>query len=134
MGKTKYIELTMKKWSFLLLLFFAFGCLDNGGNQNDDLAALQAMFEEIQALSDSVACTDSNEWVFTAYGSKACGGPQGYIPYSSQIDVADFLSKVEEYTVAERNYNIRWGIVSTCDVTPQPTDVVCQNGSAVLIY
>jgi len=124
----------MKKWSLLLLLFFAIGCLDNGGNQNDDLLALQAMFEELEALSNSAACVDSAEWVFTAYGSKACGGPQGYIPYSSQIDVADFLSKVEEYTVAERNYNIRWGIVSTCEVTAQPTDLVCENGSAVLIY
>ena len=115
------------------LLFFALSCQDNE-NQNDSLTVLQALFEEIQTLANSVACTDATEWTFVSYGAKACGGPQGYIAYSNQIDVAYFLSLIEEYTTAEREYNIRWGIVSTCDLPAIPTEVSCQNGEAVLIY
>lgn len=123
----------MKKWSFLVVLFLVMGC-EIAENQNDDLAALQAMFEEIETIATSVACTDETEWAFIAYGAKACGGPQGYIAYSNQIDVDDFLLKVEQYTLAERTYNIRWGIISTCDLPAQPSEVSCENGEAVLIY
>jgi hypothetical protein len=115
----------IKSIGYSLLLFLVVSCSIENDNQNDDLAALQVMFEEIQTLATSVSCT---------YGSKACGGPQGYIAYSNQINVAYFLSLIEEYSTAEREYNIRWGIVSTCDIPEIPTGVSCQNGSAVLIY
>lgn len=124
----------IKSIGYSLLLFLVVSCSIENDNQNDDLAALQVMFEEIQTLATSVSCTDATEWTFVSYGSKACGGPQGYIAYSNQINVAYFLSLIEEYSTAEREYNIRWGIVSTCDIPEIPTGVSCQNGSAVLIY
>lgn len=37
-------------------------------------------------------------------------------------------------TEAERLYNITWGIISSCDVLPEPTNIECQNGLPVLIY
>jgi len=132
MIRRRYFKI-IKSFGYLLLLFMVISCVEND-NQNDDLAALQAMFEEIQTLASSVACTDATEWTFVSYGSKACGGPQGYIAYSTQIDVANFLSLIEEYSTAEREYNIRWGIVSTCDLPDIPAGVSCQNGDAVLIY
>lgn len=132
MKRRSYFK-TIKKTGYLFLLFFVFSCQDNE-NQNDTLSVLQVMFEEIQTLANSVACTDATEWTFVSYGAKACGGPQGYIAYSNQIDVAYFLSLIEEYTTAEREYNIRWGIVSTCTLPPIPNEVSCQNGEAVLIY
>ena len=97
---------TFKNYGYLVLLFFVFGCQVND-NQNDDLSDLQAMFEEIETLARSVVCEDSDEWNFVSYGSKACGGPQGYIAYSAQINVENFLSLVEDYTITEREYNIR---------------------------
>jgi hypothetical protein len=124
---------SLKTIGYLFVLFFVFSCVEND-NQNDDLILLQGMFEEIQTLANSVACTDAATWTFVSYGAKACGGPQGYIAYSNQINVANFLSLIEEYTTAEREYNIRWGIVSTCDLPDIPTEVSCQNGEAVLIY
>ena len=123
----------MRKWYYILLLAIAFGCQDNN-DQSADLEALEAMFEEIETIANSIACTDAAEWSITPYGSKACGGPQGYIAYSNQIDVASFLLKVEQYSQAEYNYNIRWGIISTCDLPAAPTGVSCENDVAVLIY
>ncbi|CAL2091023.1 conserved exported protein of unknown function [Tenacibaculum sp. 190524A02b] len=96
--------------------------------------ALLQLFDEIKALATSKTCEDDNDWTFTAYGSKACGGPQGYIAYSKKINVPEFLQKVTVYTQAEAAFNKKWGVVSTCDIIAQPTGVTCENGKAVLKY
>ena len=102
--------------------------------QEKDHRKLMDAFDEIYKLSISVSCINANDWTFTAYGSKACGGPQGYIAYSTQIDTVTFLQKVEAYTNLENAYNIKWGIVSTCDLPQQPKEVTCENGFPVLKY
>ncbi|MDO5968295.1 hypothetical protein Q4Q35_00610 [Flavivirga aquimarina] len=103
-------------------------------DQEKDYRELMDLFDEIYKLSISVACTDANDWTFTAYGAKACGGPKGYIAYSTKIDTASFLQKVETYTNLEKAYNIKWGIVSTCDLPKHPVGVICENGHPVLEY
>ena len=102
--------------------------------QEADHQNLMDLFNEISSLAYSESCNNSNDWTFTAYGSKACGGPQGFIPYATKIDVATFLQKVEEYNAAEDAFNKKWGIVSTCDILPQPKAVVCENGYPTLKY
>lgn len=95
---------------------------------------LMDLFNEIQNLSYSVSCSDATDWLFVAYGAKACGGPQGFIPYSSQIDTVVFLQKVATYTQAEKDFNLKWGIVSDCSITNAPVSVECQNGLPILKY
>lgn len=102
--------------------------------QEQDHRALMDLFNEIYNLSISVSCDNADNWAFVAYGSKACGGPQGYIAYSTQIDTDAFLQKVTAYSLAEKEYNIKWGISSTCDLPLQPKGVECENGLAVLMY
>ena len=102
--------------------------------QEKDHKNLMELFNEITNIANSTSCLDNSGWNFTAYGSKACGGPQGYIAYSNQIDVVSFLQLVEDYTEEEHQYNIKWGIVSTCDITPQPISIECQNGIPILIF
>ncbi len=99
--------------------------------QEQDHRELMSLFDEIYQLSISVSCTNANDWTFTAYGSKACGGPQGYIAYSTQIDTATFLQKIEEYYNLEKAFNIKWNIVSTCDLVQSPKEIVCENGFPV---
>ena len=96
--------------------------------------ALMNLFNEIQNLANSVSCTNTSNWLFTQYGAKACGGPQGFMAYSSQIDTDAFLQKIEIYTQAEKDFNIKWGIVSDCSIPNAPTSVVCQNGFPILKY
>ena len=81
----------LKNYGYLVLLFLVIGCQVND-SQNNELADLQAMFEEIETLAKSVVCENSDEWNFVSFGSKACGGPQGYIAYSGQINVENFFS------------------------------------------
>ncbi|MFD1162856.1 hypothetical protein [Hwangdonia seohaensis] len=102
--------------------------------QEKDHQKLMDLYNEIYNLSISVSCTNAEDWTFTAYGAKACGGPQGFIAYSNQIDTDAFLQKVQAYNEAENAYNIKWEIVSTCDVPQQPKGVTCQNGFPVLTY
>lgn len=122
--------------SILGTLFIAL--VSNGCNNADDAkvdeADLLAMSQEITALSTSITCTDASEWSITAVGSKACGGPSGYIAYSQQIDTVAFLDKVEEYTQANKVYNEENGIVSDCAIEPIPVGVVCSDGEAQLVY
>lgn len=102
--------------------------------QEKEHRALMDLYNELYELAFSETCSDNSDWSFTAFGSKACGGPQGYIPYSKNIDIVSFLQKVETYSTAEKAFNKKWGIASDCAIVNPPTSVECQNGYPVLIY
>ena len=77
---------------------------------------------------------DAHKLSFTAFGAKACGGPQGYLPYSNQIDTNAFLKKVEVYSQSEKEYNLKWGVISDCAIVNPPKSIECQNGYPILKY
>lgn len=94
--------------------------------------ALMDVYNEIYALAYSQPCSNSEDWTYTAYGAKACGGPQGYIPYSKKIDTVAFLQKVENYTQTEKSFNIKWVVVSDCALVNPPNSIECRNNYPVL--
>ena len=116
---------------FLLALY---GCPQERDPQDMALADLEQQLSEILAIAGSVPCEDPAQWSFTAYGSKACGGPQGYLAYPFTIDLDRFLALVETHRLAENQYNLDFNITSTCDLPAEPTGVDCVNESAVLAY
>lgn len=94
---------------------------------------LETLYNEIIVLSGSnKPCTGN--WDFIAIGSKPCGGPEKYIPYSLEINTSDFFTKINLYTTKQMEFNEKWKISSTCDVTPKPQSVDCVDGIATLIY
>ena len=103
-------------------------------DQELEQKALMDLFAEIEALAFSVSCFNISEWNYTPYGSKACGGPQGYLPYSNQIDVDEFLRKVNEYKIAEETFNNKWEIVSDCSIIAAPKRIVCEDGKPTLVF
>ena len=126
------------KFLFIAFSFFFYNCSnDDSPSQESDDQNLSKMYSEIIAASmvNTTPCTNSAEWSFAAIGSKACGGPLGYIAYSLKIDVPEFLKKVENYTKAQEAYNKKWGVFSTCDmmILP-PSGVGCADGKPTLIY
>jgi hypothetical protein len=102
--------------------------------QEKDHKILMDLFDEISNLAYNETCLDANNWQFVAYGAKACGGWQGYIPYHKNIDVSTFLDKIEAYTKAEKEFNVKWSVASDCAIVNPPKSVDCQNGYPVLIY
>lgn len=103
---------------------------------SDDVQAddLQEQLNTLVALSESVDCIDGNDWQFAGIGSKPCGGPTGYIAYSTAIDTADFLSRLAAYNEAVRAYNESNGLPSDCALVNPPTRIECEDGKAVLVY
>ncbi|QOD59922.1 hypothetical protein H9I45_11255 [Polaribacter haliotis] len=102
--------------------------------QEKDHLQLMELFSEIQTLSRNESCTNSNDWNYVAYGSKACGGPQGFIIYSTKINTTNFLQKVANYSKVEKEYNVKWSVVSDCSIPNEPKSIECKNGYPVLKY
>lgn len=102
--------------------------------QEKDHLELIHLYEEIQAIATIVICTNGDDWLLTPYGSKACGGPQGFLAYHKSIDVPKFLKKIEVYNKLEDEFNKKWGIISTCDLPAKPIKVECSNGAPMLKY
>mgnify|MGYP001229695307 CR=1 FL=1 len=100
----------------------------------EDEAFLSNLYLEILALSNSVSCTDPDEWKATALGAKACGGPQEYIAYNIKIDVELFLAKVTHFTNQQSLFNSKWGIMSDCSIPPAPSRIICENNKPVFYY
>jgi len=122
------------KTTIFLLFILVFTSCKKENSQEEDFANLNERYLEIKELSESVDCEDSSEWSFTAYGAKACGGPIGFIAYSSKIDTVHFLKLVEEYTKENERLNIKWGAVSDCSIPRGPKGVKCEDGKAVFVY
>ena len=66
--------------NFLLVIFFSCGNNNELTKEQENQNLIQ-LFSEIERLANSESCTDSSEWTFTDYGSKACGGPVGFTAY-----------------------------------------------------
>lgn len=89
------------------------------------VAQRDALWQKVQGLVGDAACQDSSQCRAIAYGHKACGGPAGYLVYSTMhTDEAALKSAVEQYTRAARAAE-RPGMVSTCEMLLEPA-VACQ--------
>lgn len=95
---------------------------------------MQEIYKEMVRLSESETCSNSEDWLFTSYGSKACGGPIGYIAYSKKIDQNYFLGLVNKFTELQAENNRKTGAVSDCALAIRPTSVSCESGKPKLIY
>ncbi|PWB25730.1 hypothetical protein [Flavobacterium sp. HTF] len=104
--------------------------------KNKESQELTNLYNEILELSlvNSQTCNNPKDWAFTAIGSKSCGGPKKYIPYSLKTNTVDFLNKVKNYTNKQSEFNTKWEVVSICDVIRVPKLVDCVNGKATLVY
>ena len=120
----------------LILTLGIFSCNedDSKATQDQEALILEAKFSEITEIAESISCEDSSRWTYTPYGSKACGGPMGYIAYSLDIDTSHFEQLIEEHKQAEADFNEKWGIISDCSIPESPTGVNCENGKVVLVY
>ena len=118
----------------LVIINSFMSCTGQSSSQEEEWQALVEQHDSIVLIANSETCIDSDNWAFTAIGSKACGGPTGYIAYSLNIDTENFLNQVDNYTAAQNVFNLKWGIISDCSVPIMPNDVICVNGNTEFIY
>ena len=120
-----------------ILLFFCLTSCEKGifsSSREKDLEELANLKKEIDELSAQVTCTNAADWKFIALGDKACGGPTGYVAYSTKIDETAFLKKINFYTDKQKAFNIKWSIISDCSLILPPKSIDCVNGKSKLVY
>lgn len=99
------------------------------GDQKADWEQIVALENQAKALLKADGCTSAGECRTAPVGSRACGGPRYYLVYCSRTtDSAALFRKLDAVAQAERDYNSRYNMVSTCEFRMPPT-VVLTGGS-----
>lgn len=122
--------------SFVCLLVVSFmlnGCDLPGSNNSVTLAQLETQLKDIQNFVSKGNCSQAGECSYLAIGSKACGGPAGYIVFSNNIDVDALKQMVERYTEDQKTYNKENNVISDCSLANPPEKLDCLDGSCIEI-
>mgnify|MGYP003604476161 CR=1 FL=1 len=119
----------------IVLLFQSFQCEDNltQTSQSFDLVSLQ---QERQNILDYIAtfnCDENTTCSSMPFGSKACGGPQEFLVFPSNVNLELLTQKVNNYNALENAYNLTYSIVSDCMVVMPPENISCIDGVCTII-
>lgn len=99
------------------------------GDQKADWEQVVALENQAKALLKADGCSSTGECRTAPVGSRACGGPRYYLVYCSRTtDSAALFRKLDAVAQAERDYNVRYNIASTCEFRMPPT-VALSGGS-----
>ncbi len=118
---------------FLVVVITAGSCENSDEIQEITSKDLQLQLEEINNLIGNQDCTETSQCNYLAYGSKACGGPQGYLIFSSEVDMDKLKELVDTYTAAEALYNKQNQIISDCSLVSPPQNMNCLDGKCIKI-
>jgi hypothetical protein len=106
--------------------------LEQSNAESFDAAPVEVgdMKAEREALAKSIrgrlntAANDVAHCTLLEYGSRPCGGPQSYLPYSTQEMSAEqreqLLLDTERYNKLDQQINAKEGMMSTCEILPKP--------------
>ena len=99
------------------------------GDQKADWAQIVALENQAKALLKTEGCSSAAQCRSAPVGSRACGGPRYYLVYCAQTtDSAALFRRLDAVAAAEREYNTRYKLMSTCEFRMPPT-VALSGGS-----
>ena len=91
------------------------------GDQKADWAQITALEDQAKALVHTDGCASVGQCRTAAVGSRACGGPRYYLVYcAATTDSAALFARLDAVSAAEREYNQRYNVVSTCEFRLPP--------------
>lgn len=91
-----------------------------------------ALWQRIQSANAANSCERDSQCHSMGVGAKACGGPESYLAWSDKNpDAAALKQLVEQHAAARRDEDARAGLMSTCQVTPDP-GATCRAGRCEL--
>lgn len=130
----------MRKFNYPFVLGLLF-ILTVGCEKKDDVTSIQQdqlelnrkygnimRYINLEDVGENISCRS------LPIGSKACGGPQGYVAFPESINQEELEEMIEEYTEFERDYNEKWGIISDCSHVSPPIEVIVQNGKCKAVF
>lgn len=89
--------------------------------QERDWQAITRLEEQAKALVDSSGCATAEACRTAPVGSRGCGGPRYYLVYCpTRTDSTKLHAKLAEVEAAERAYNKKYQIGSTCEMRLPP--------------
>ena len=101
------------------------GIRPGGGAQASDQAALDRLMREARALAHAEGCTAADQCAVLPLGERACGGPEDYVVYCPRsTDVAALKAKAAELARAQKAFNAKYQLVSTCEFRQPPTATI----------
>lgn len=119
----------------ICLLSMAFQCEDDANvTKEQEQQELVALKQTIENLAETSVCNENTQCKFIAFGSKPCGGPWGFLIYSTSIDFENLETLVEEYNQKEADFNTKYGIISDCSAIMPPSGLTCENNTCIAIY
>ncbi len=99
------------------------------GDQKADWEQIVVLENQAKALVKAEGCSSAAQCRTAPVGSRACGGPRYYLVYCAQTtDSAALFRKLDAVAAAEREFNTRYQIMSTCEFRMPPT-VALSGGS-----
>lgn len=99
------------------------------GDQQADWAQIVTLENQAKALLKTEGCSSAAQCRTAPVGSRACGGPRYYLVYCAQTtDSAALFRKLDAVAAAEREFNTRYNVMSTCEFRMPPT-VALSGGS-----
>ncbi|MFY8275263.1 hypothetical protein AAEU32_14140 [Pseudoalteromonas sp. SSDWG2] len=108
---------------------------------NASKESILAGYQTLRQLTEDKSCDNSMQCKVVAVGSRACGGPNDYIVYSSKTADANEVQKLaDQITASEAQFNAATGMVSICEHLSRPATQCQQNqctkvmGSAQSVY
>lgn len=90
--------------------------------------------QELREMLQRTEADNRNQCALIPYGHKPCGGPESYLAYSqmdmSESDIDELHEKVRRYNQLDAFIKSSQGVMSTCDITPEP-DILYENGRCI---
>lgn len=84
-------------------------------------ARLTRLEHEARALAHTNGCDSVSQCRTAPLGWRSCGGPRDYVAYcAATTDTAALFRKLAELEAAEKEYNLRSGMMSTCEMRVPP--------------
>jgi hypothetical protein len=90
-------------------------------NQQADWAKIVQLEDQAKSIVRRDGCSSTADCNSAPVGSRACGGPRYYLVYCARTtDTIALKQKLGEVAAAERAYNTRYQIASTCEFRMPP--------------
>lgn len=92
-----------------------------------------ALWKKIQEEIGTAECDNASQCRTMPVGHKSCGGPEGYVAYSTKAGNTErLLALGEQYAAARKAENERSGILSNCMMERDP-GATCVANRCVLV-
>ena len=89
--------------------------------QNSDWAKIVTLEDQAKAIVHTDGCAAEGDCKTAPVGSRGCGGPRYYLVYCTHTtDVAALTRKLDEIAAAEKAFNARYKVASTCEFRMPP--------------